>query len=211
MTNIWKNYGKKRRDWIVKPDDSLTVYVLYGCTLSKERSSMRIVAATTDEEMLHTIIGAQILGGTMDYRGFSNMKGFEQFRSACCAGDVRFSDLDYGFVEQTKNLMLTDCAKEPRLEKAYRLLNLSEREFNAIRSGSLENLGADRTRLILDKALSWAARNYAGWDLYQYLREELGMSNEEISHAGFELDEFYEDETDYEAEDDYEEDCDEEL
>ena len=100
-------------------------------------------------------------------------------------------------MEQTKNLMLTDCAKEPRLEKAYRLLNLSEREFNAIRSGSLENLGADRTCLILDKALSWAARNYAGWDLYQYLREELGMSNEEISHAGFELDEFYEDETDY--------------
>nr|WP_243134231.1 hypothetical protein [Ruthenibacterium lactatiformans] len=161
--------------------------------------------------MLHTIIGAQILGGTMDYRGFSNMKGFEQFRAACRAGDVRYSDLDYGFVEQTKNLMLTDCAKELRLEKAYRLLNLSEREFNAIRSGSLENLGADRTCLILDKALSWAARNYAGWDLYQYLREELGMSNEEISHAGFEMDEFYEDETDYEAEDDYEEDCDEEL
>ena len=26
---------------------------------------MRIVAATTDEEMLHTIIGAQILGGTI--------------------------------------------------------------------------------------------------------------------------------------------------
>ena len=36
---------------------------------------------------------------------------------------------------------------------------------------SPENLGADRTCLILDKALSWAARNYAGWDLYQYLRE----------------------------------------
>ena len=178
----------------MKLDDSLTVYVLYGCTLSKERSSMRIVAATTDEEMLHTVIGAQILGGTMDYRSFSNMKGFEQFRTACCAGDVRYSDLDYGFVEQTENLMLLDCAKEPRLEKAYRLLNLSEREFNAIRSGSLENLGADRTRLILDKALSWAAQNYAGWDLYQYLREELGMSNEEIGKTGFELDEFYEDE-----------------
>ena len=191
-------------------DNTVNVFILYGCTLSKERSSMRIVAATTDEEMLHTIIGAQILGGTMDYRGFSNMKGFEQFRAACRAGDVRYSDLDYGFVEQTKNLMLTDCAKEPRLEKAYRLLNLSEREFNAIRSGSLENLGADRTRLILDKALSWAAQNYAGWDLYQYLREELGMSNEEIGKTGFELDEFYEDEAledeaDYEPEDDYEE------
>ena len=63
-------------------DNAVNVFILYGCTLSKERSSMRIVAATTDEEMLHTIIGAQILGGTMDYRGFSNMKGFEQFRAA---------------------------------------------------------------------------------------------------------------------------------
>lgn len=53
---------------------------------------MRIVAATTDEEMLHTIIGAQILGGTMDYRGFSNMKGFEQFRAACRAGDVQYGE-----------------------------------------------------------------------------------------------------------------------
>ena len=114
-------------------------------------------------------------------------------------------------MEQTENLMLPDCAKEPQFEKAYRLLNLSDHEFNAIRNGSLESLGENRTRLILDKALSWAAQNYAGWDLYRHLREELGMSNEEISHAGFELDEFYEDETDYEAEDDYEEDCDEEL
>lgn len=192
----------------MKLDDSMTVYVLYGCNLSKERGSMRIVAATADEEMLHTIIGAKILGGRMDYRGFSNMKGFEQFRAACRAGDVRYSDLDYGFVEQAENLMLPDCAKEAQLEKAYRLLNLSDREFNAIRSGSLENLGADRTRLILDKALSWAAQNYAGWDLYQHLSEELGMSNEEIGKAGFDLDEFYEDEApedeaDYEAEDDH--------
>ena len=153
---------------------------------------MRIVAATTDEEMLHTIIGAQILGGTMDYRGFSNMKGFEQFRAACRAGDVQYSNLDYGFVEQTENLMLPDCAKEPQFEKAYRLLNLSDHEFNAIRNGSLESLGEDRARLILDKALSWAAQNYAGWDLYRHLRDELGMSNEEIGKAGFDLDEFYE-------------------
>ena len=86
-------------------DNTVNVFILYGCTLSKERSSMRIVAATTDEEILHTIIGAQILGGTMDYRGFSNMKGFEQFRAACRAGDVQYSNLDYGFVEQTENLM----------------------------------------------------------------------------------------------------------
>ena len=180
-------------------DNTVNVFILYGCTLSKERSSMRIVAATTDEEMLHTIIGAQILGGTMDYRGFSNMKGFEQFRAACRAGDVQYSNLDYGFVEQAENLMLPDCAKEPQFEKAYQLLNLSDH--------SLENLGADRTCLILDKALSWAAQNYAGWDLYRHLRDELGMSNEEIGKAGFDLDEFYEDEAadsaEYEVEADY--------
>lgn len=34
-------------------DNTVNVFILYGCTLSKERSSMRIVAATTDEEMLH--------------------------------------------------------------------------------------------------------------------------------------------------------------
>lgn len=173
----------------------------------EEEQEMRIVAATTDEEMLHTIIGAQILGGTMDYRGFSNMKGFEQFRAACRTGDVQYSNLDYGFVEQTENLMLPDCAKEPQLEKAYRLLNLSDHEFNAIRNGSLESLGEDRARLILDKALSWAAQNYAGWDLYRHLRDELGMSNEEIGKTGFDLDEFYEDEAadsaEYEVEADY--------
>ena len=80
-------------------------------------------------------------------------------------------------------------------------------EFNAIRNGSLESLGEDRTRLILDKALSWTAQNYAGWDLYRHLRDELGMSNEEIGKAGFDLDEFYEveaaDSAEYEVEADY--------
>ena len=89
MTSIWKNYGKKRRDWIVKWDKAQPLYILYGCNIVKERSTMRLVAATTDEEMLKVIIGAQILLGVMDYRGFSNMKGFQQFRAACRNGDER--------------------------------------------------------------------------------------------------------------------------
>lgn len=47
---------------------------------------MRLVAATTDEEMLKVIIGSQILLGVMDYRGFSNMKGFQQFRLPAATG-----------------------------------------------------------------------------------------------------------------------------
>ena len=65
---------------------------------------MRLVAATTDEEMLKVIIGSQILLGVMDYRGFSNMKGFQQFRAACRNGDERYDDLSYGFVEQTERI-----------------------------------------------------------------------------------------------------------
>lgn len=43
--------------------------------------------------------------------------------------------------------------------------------------------------------------------MYRHLRDELGMSNEEIGKAGFDLDEFYEDEAEdsmeYEVEADY--------
>ncbi len=59
----------------MKLDKTQPLYILYGCNIVKERSTMRLVAATTDEEMLKVIIGSQILLGVMDYRGFSNMKG----------------------------------------------------------------------------------------------------------------------------------------
>ena len=54
----------------MKWDKAQPLYILYGCNIVKERSTMRLVAATTDEEMLKVIIGAQILLGVMDYRGF---------------------------------------------------------------------------------------------------------------------------------------------
>ena len=120
----------------------------------------------------------------MDYRGFSNMKGFQQFRAACRNGDERYGDPSYGLVEKTENLLLSDCAKEPLYARAYKYLNMLDLEFERYRNGSLESLGEDRTRPILDKALSWATQNYAGWDLYRHLRDELGMSNEEISAPG---------------------------
>lgn len=91
-----------------------------------------------------------------------------------------------------------------------------DREFDEIRNGTLETLPGERKHQILSKALEWAAAHYDGWELYRHLKDSLGMEDQEISRAGFELDEFYEDEapedeTDYEPEDDYEEDCDEEL
>ena len=76
----------------MKLDKTQPLYILYGCNIVKERSTMRLVAATTDEEMLKVIIGSQILLGVMDYRGFSNMKGFQQFRAACRNGDELYGD-----------------------------------------------------------------------------------------------------------------------
>ena len=52
----------------MKLDKTQPLYILYGCNIVKERSTMRLVAATTDEEMLKVIIGSQILLGVMDYR-----------------------------------------------------------------------------------------------------------------------------------------------
>lgn len=79
---------------------------------------MRLVAATTDEEMLKVIIGSEILCGRMDYRGFSNMKGFQQFRAACRNGDERYGDLSYGLVEKTETCCCPTvpknrCMQEP--------------------------------------------------------------------------------------------------
>ena len=143
---------------------------------------MRLVAATTDEEMLKVIIGSQILLGVMDYRGFSNMKGFQQFRAACRNGDERYDDLSYGFVEQTENLLLPDCAKEPLYARAYKYLNMLDREFDEIRNGTLENLPGERKhQIIKDKALEWAAAHYDGWELYRHLKDHLGMEDQEIS------------------------------
>ena len=64
-----------------------------------------------------------------------------------------------------------------------------------------------REHQILSKALEWAAAHYDGWELYRHLKDSLGMEDQEISRAGFELDEFYEDEAadsaEYEVEADY--------
>ena len=45
----------------MKWDKAQPLYILYGCNIVKERSTMRLVAATTDEEMLKVIIGSEIL------------------------------------------------------------------------------------------------------------------------------------------------------
>ena len=87
----------------MKLDKTQPLYILYGCNIVKDRSTMRLIAATTDEEMLKVIIGSEILLGVMDYRGFSNMKGFQQFRAACRNGDERYDDLSYGCLLYTSD------------------------------------------------------------------------------------------------------------
>lgn len=74
----------------------------------------------------------------------------------------------------------------------------------------METLPGERKHQILSKALEWVAAHYDGGELYRLLKDHFGMEDQEISCAGFELDEFYEDEAledeaDYEPEDDYEE------
>lgn len=169
---------------------------------------MRLIGATSDEEMLHAIVGAQILDGSMEYRGMTQMKGFQQFRTDCRSGAFCYGDLNYGYILSTIDIPLAKCAENPNYQKAYRWLNMTNKEFYTACVNQLDTLPEERTHQILDNALEWADAHYDGWELYHHLKDHLGMEDQEISRAGFELDEFYEDEeleteADYEPEDDY--------
>lgn len=75
------------------------VFLLYTCDIWKEFSSMRLVGATNDVNMLCSMIANQILSGNMDYDGKSKQDGFLRFREDFKAQDVNFNRLTYGFVD----------------------------------------------------------------------------------------------------------------
>lgn len=52
-----------------------------------------------------------------------------------------------------------------------------------------------RTKQLLGKALKCLSRLESGQSLYRYFHDEIGMSNEEIGEAGYNLQEYYEEDT----------------
>lgn len=71
------------------------IYLLYSCNEWKEKSSMRLVMATTILETLEGAIAKEIEDGNMNFAGHKRKKGVKAFRS----GDFGYASLEYGYVD----------------------------------------------------------------------------------------------------------------
>lgn len=173
-------------------DGKETAYTLFACNLHKECDSMRIVAVAGNMETLYAAIGNEIIEGNMDYRGYSKLKGFDLFREDYKKDEFSSANLDYGYIEDQPILLLENEAADADLKQTYGYLIMDDLEYHGIRGGSaLKGIEPDRLRILLNRAIYAIATDYRGAELYDYLCQTLGMKDDEISKAGFDLKEFY--------------------
>lgn len=171
-----------------------TAYTLFRCNLHKERDSMRQVAVAGNMETLYAVIGNEIIEGDMDYRGFSKLKGFDLFREDYRNNEFSSANLDYGYIEDQPILLLGNESAETEWVQVYDWLNMDDSEYMRLRDGStLKGIESDRLRQLLDRALRSVANDYRGAELYEFLHGTLGMKDDEMTKAGFDLKEFYAD------------------
>ena len=172
--------------------DGENAYVLFACNLHKERNSMRMIAVAADKVTLYAIIGNEVLHGNMDYKGYAKQKGFNLLREDYKRGEISSANLDYGYIEETAVIEHGYANMSSEIEMVYNWLNMEDSEYESLGTGEqLKGIPDDRLRLILDKALMSVANDYRGAELYEHLHTTLGMSDEEITKAGFDLREFY--------------------
>jgi hypothetical protein len=76
--------------------DDKMIFILFSCNEWKERSSMRLIVATTDEDKLRAIIAQEILEDNMEYAGMSKYKGVTAFNNN---DNKDYDNLKYGYVE----------------------------------------------------------------------------------------------------------------
>lgn len=173
-------------------DGKETAYTLFACNLHKERGSMRIVAVAGNMETLYAAIGNEIIEGNMDYCGYSKLKGFDLFREDYKKDEFSSANLDYGYIEDQPILLLENEVADADLKQTYGYLIMDDLEYHGIRGGSaLKGIEPDRLRILLNRAIYAIATDYRGAELYDYLCQTLGMKDDEISKAGFNLKEFY--------------------
>ena len=153
---------------------------------------MRIVAVAGNMETLYAAIGNEIIEGNMDYRGYSKLKGFDLFREDYKKDEFSSANLDYGYIEDQPILLLENEVADADLKQTYGYLIMDDLEYHGIRGGSaLKGIEPDRLRILLNRAIYAIATDYRGAELYDYLCQTLGMKDDEISKAGFNLKEFY--------------------
>lgn len=97
----------------------MQIQILYSCNEWKEHSSMKIVCATTNPEVLYALIGESIKAGDMEYGCEDKEKGWELFQQDYGKQQIRLELLQYGFVESMSNLSISDKTSIRNYSEVY--------------------------------------------------------------------------------------------
>lgn len=97
----------------------MQIQILYSCNEWKEHSSMKIVCATTNPEVLYALIGESIKAGDMEYGCEDKEKGWELFQQDYGKQQIRLELLQYGFVESMPNLSISDKTSIRNYSEVY--------------------------------------------------------------------------------------------
>ena len=80
------------------------IYLLYSCNICIERSSMRLLGASTDITDLYMIIEIKITQCEMEYQNESSFYGAKLFVEDVKAGNLNLSLLNFGVIETMENI-----------------------------------------------------------------------------------------------------------
>lgn len=121
------------------------IYLLFACNEWKEKSSMCIVGATTNQNLLYVMVGSKIREGEMLYRSDDKKESWEYFREDYQRNEVRLELLEYGYIETMKDLSLPDPELTEEFEEA---LSVNEALQRSRTEELLKPLALDRQRLV---------------------------------------------------------------
>lgn len=89
------------------------LYLLYWHGEWGMKSTAELKMITPDKETLYAAIGSEILSGNMIYLGESGGKGFKAYKDDYLAGVNVLKELDYGFVKEMKEALLSEPDSVP--------------------------------------------------------------------------------------------------
>lgn len=149
------------------------IYLLFACNEWKEKSSMRIVGATTNQNLLYAMVGSKIKEGEMLYRSDDRKESWEYFRQDYQRNEVRPELLEYGHIETMRDLSLTDPMLAEDFRDTYSVYEILQRSRT---KELLKPLALDRQQLVFSVADMHSAYGFQrvflpGYGLEEALKE----------------------------------------
>lgn len=131
---LMQNYGILHHEQDFQSYDE--IYLLYSCNEWKEYGSMRLIAATTDQNTLYPIIANEVLERRMDYEGESGKAGLVRYRQDYKKGHIDFGKLGLGFVQEMPNEQIMGHVTSTEYEDTYDWLHMDDGDFERLFSSN---------------------------------------------------------------------------